>query len=75
MALASEVLKHAVVPGVMVVWVRVRVRERVVVVGEYRVGVRPLRVTPCHVVGLLLKAEQTSQLQRSRVMSCVTICR
>ena len=68
-ALAGEVLKHAVVPGVMVVRVRdrvrvrVRVRMREVVVGEDGVGVRPLWVTPCHVVGLLLKEQQTRQLQ------------
>lgn len=71
MALASEVLKHTVVAGVMAV----RVRVRVVVVGEDRVGVRPLRVTPCHVVGLLLKAKQTRRFQddvtmrRSRIIS------
>lgn len=36
----------------------VRVGVGVVVVGEERVGVRPLWVTPCRVIGLLLKEEQ-----------------
>lgn len=69
LALASEVLKHPVVPGVMVV------RVWVVVVGEDRVGVRPFWVTPCHVIGLLLKAQQASQLQdhASKIM-CNVIC-
>ena len=43
--------------------VAVRVGARVVVVGEDCVGVRPLRVTRCHVIGLLLKAGQRCQLQ------------
>lgn len=49
LALASKVLKHPVVSSVMVV--------RVMMVGENRVGVRPLWVTPCHVIRLLLGAE------------------
>lgn len=61
LALASEVLKHPVVSGVMVV----RVRVRVVVVGEDRVGIRPLWVTPCHVIGLLTKAQQTSHVSKT----------
>lgn len=38
--------------------VRVRMRVRDVVVGENRVGIGPLWVTPWHVIGLLLKAKQ-----------------
>lgn len=64
-ALASEVLEHSVVSAVVAVRLRlgvgvrvgerVRMRERMVVVGEDRVGVRPLRVTPCCVIWLLLR--------------------
>ncbi|KAG7241701.1 hypothetical protein INR49_025166 [Caranx melampygus] len=46
LALASKVLKHPVVSSVMVV--------RVVVVGENRVGVRPLWTHCCNSAGLLL---------------------
>lgn len=58
-ALASEVLEHAVVSAVVAVRLRlrerVRMRERMVVVGKDRVGVRPLRMTPCCVIWLLLR--------------------
>lgn len=52
--LASEVLKHPVVPGAMVVGVQV------VVVGEDGVGVGAFWVTPRCVVGLLLNEEQNT---------------
>jgi len=55
LVLASEVLKYPVVPGVVVgVW------DRVVVVGEDRVGVRSLWVALGRVSRLLLKAQHTS---------------
>lgn len=58
LALASEVLKHPVVSGMVVVRMRMGVRMRDVVVGENRVSIGPLWVTPWHVIGLLLKAKQ-----------------
>lgn len=66
LALASEVLKHAMMSGMMAV------RVRVVVVGEDRVGVRSLWVTLCHVVGLLSKARQ--RRQPSQLQWSDTVC-
>lgn len=70
LALASEVLKHAMMSGMMAV----RGRVRVVVVGEDRVGVRSLWVTLCHVIGLLSKARQRRQLSQLQWRDTVMLC-